>query len=126
MSNLSFGEKRLRLNLENKKPGNVFFIQSLTASILNALEDFKNDPRNQDPEQIRLICIAQTEYETAALLAEKAVTDGTEAEKNLVSFGKYLLSNERKESLQYPEGVRGIANLKEVYDSDIKNWQDSQ
>lgn len=126
MANLSFGEKRLRLNLENRKPGNVFFIQSLTASILNALEDFKNEPRNQDPEKIREISIAQTEYENAALRAIWAVTDGSEAEKDLVSFGKYLLSNERKESLQYPKDVRGIANLKEVYDCDLKNWQDSQ
>ncbi|PIF44897.1 hypothetical protein CLU96_1893 [Chryseobacterium sp. 52] len=45
--------------------------------------------------------------------------------KDLVSFGNYLLSKKRRESLQYDEGVRGIPNLGVVYDADLENWKQS-
>lgn len=49
--------------------------------------------------------------------------------KDLVSFGKYLLSEERKESLEQTsiEDVKALPSeerLREVYHADIQNWKD--
>lgn len=49
-------------------------------------------------------------------------------EKDLVSFGEYLLSDERKELiLNHPEFEgRGEEALKDVYDADLGNWSAKQ
>lgn len=125
MENLSLGEKRLRINFKDIKPGSVSFLKRHTAQIINVLEDFKNDPRNTiDPETARLISTAQTHFENAVMWGVKAVTDGTEYEKELVSFGQYLLSKERADRLIRIEGTE-MYNKKygEVYHADIENWK---
>lgn len=45
--------------------------------------------------------------------------------KDLLSFGKYLLSDERTLRIQdaTPEGIELSDRLKEVYHADIENWK---
>jgi len=72
---LSLGEKRVRSAFNPSGAGNVNFIKNETAKMINVLEDFKNDELNNlDGEAKRLISLAQTEYENAAMWAVKAVT----------------------------------------------------
>lgn len=71
----TLGEKRLRTEFNPSKEGNVDFIKQSTAKIIDVLEDYKNDPRNEiDAESYRLIATAQTHFENAALWGIKAVT----------------------------------------------------
>lgn len=45
-------------------------------------------------------------------------------EKDLISFGKYLLSKERKKLLKsVPSSLSIKEKLKEVYHADIENWK---
>lgn len=77
MSELTIGEKRVRTEFNPSGVGNVNAIKQKTAEIINILEEFKKDERNNDfmdPELIRIIDIAQTNYEDAAMWAVKAVT----------------------------------------------------
>lgn len=73
-----------------------------------------------------LVSIKRSGIGICLTFIEEDDEEGNYNKKDLVSFGKYLLSKERKERLYYPNEVRGIPNLQEVYDSDLKNWQDSQ
>lgn len=51
------------------------------------------------------------------------ITD--EYEKSLVSFGNYLLSEEREKRLTY-EGNLTDETVRSVHHSDLKNWQDQK
>ncbi|AKK74464.1 hypothetical protein OK18_19230 [Chryseobacterium gallinarum] len=120
MKNLSLGEKRMRINFSSQKPGNTYYIKRNAAEIINVLEAFKIDPRNNENiENARLIAIAQTEIEKAAEIAVKAVTDGSENEKDLISFGNFVLSEERDQYISQRE------NRGRVHHSDLANWKDS-
>lgn len=48
--------------------------------------------------------------------------------KDLISFGKYLLSKERTDLIvqSTPEGLDVNDRLKEVYHADIENWKAKQ
>lgn len=74
---LTIGEKRVRTEFNPEGVGNVNFIKEKTAELINVLEEFKTDERHKgfmDSEVIRVISIAQTTYEDAAMWAVKAVT----------------------------------------------------
>jgi hypothetical protein len=49
--------------------------------------------------------------------------------KDLISFGQYLLSEERTEKIvNHPEASKMapvVERLKEVHDADYQNWQES-
>jgi hypothetical protein len=71
----TIGEKRIRTEFNPSKTGNVEAIKQKTAELIDLLEAFKNDERNNlDGEAKRLVSIAQTEYESAAMWGVKAVT----------------------------------------------------
>ena len=71
----SLGEKRVRTDFNPSKEGNVEFINQKTAELINVLEEFKNDERNNlDGEAKRLVSLAQTSFEEAAMWGVKAVT----------------------------------------------------
>lgn len=75
MSEKTLGEKRVRTDFNPSATGNVSFIKEKTAELINVLEDYKNDPRNEiDGESARLIATAQTTFENAAMWGVKAVT----------------------------------------------------
>lgn len=74
---LTIGEKRVRTEFNPNGVGNVNAIKQKTAELINLLEDFKKDERHadfMDGETIRVISLAQTAYEDAAMWAVKAVT----------------------------------------------------
>ena len=71
----TLGEKRVRTDFHPSKEGNVEFIKQKTAELINVLEEFKNDERNNlDGEAKRLVSLAQTSFEEAAMWGVKAVT----------------------------------------------------
>lgn len=71
----TLGEKRVRIEFNPSKEGNVEFFKQTTAKLINVLEDFKQDSRYEhDSETLRLISIAQTSFEEATMWAVKAVT----------------------------------------------------
>ena len=71
----TLGEKRVRTDFNPSKEGNVEFIKQKTAELINVLEEFKNDERNNlDGEAKRLVSLAQTSFEEAAMWGVKAVT----------------------------------------------------
>jgi hypothetical protein len=77
MSNLSIGEKRVRTQFNPSKGEIIQDIKQATAELINLLESFRSsEPKDStsNPELQRLISIAQTEYENAAMWAVKAVT----------------------------------------------------
>ena len=75
MSEKTLGEKRVRTDFNVQGSGNVAFIKEKTAELINVLEEYKNDPRNEvDGEDARLIATAQTAFENAAMWGVKAVT----------------------------------------------------
>lgn len=116
MKKLTLGETRIRINLQEIQPGNVFYIKSQAANLINLLEEFKqaarinNDEEKPlfDGEKMRLISKAQTAIEDAADMAVKAVTDGSENEKDIVSFANYVISK---------------GNTNGVTHADFENWK---
>lgn len=71
----TLGEKRVRTEFNPTKAGNVEAIKQRTAELINILQDYRTDERYQHSgEVIRLISLAQTAYEEAAMWAVKAVT----------------------------------------------------
>lgn len=71
----TLGEKRARTSFNPSKEGNVECIKQKTAELINVLEEYRTDPRyNHDSEAQRLISIAQTTFEEAAMWGVKAVT----------------------------------------------------
>lgn len=72
---LTLGEKRVRTEFNPSGVGNVNFIKEKTAELINLCEDLK--PKEGLPrcgEQLRVISLAQTAYEEAAMWAVKAAT----------------------------------------------------
>lgn len=73
----TLGEKRVRVEFNPSKGEIIQDIKQTTAELINLLESFRSsEPKDSvpNPEFQRLISIAQTEYENAAMWAVKAVT----------------------------------------------------
>jgi len=71
----TFGEKRIKTTFNPSGVGNVNFIKEKSAELINVLQEMKPEFHG-DGEQIRLISLAQTAYEEAAMWAVKAATHG--------------------------------------------------
>jgi len=72
---LTIGEKRVRTEFNPEGVGNVNFIKEKTAELINVCEEMKpKDGEVVEPEKLRLIALAQTAYEEAAMWAVKAAT----------------------------------------------------
>ncbi len=83
---LTFGEKRIRTEFNPLNDSTVDKIKQMTAMIIDTLEGVKNDEvsktyqgtpedlKQVSGEKLRLIALAQTAYEEAALRAVKSVT----------------------------------------------------
>jgi len=72
---LTLGEKRVRTQFNPSAVGSVNFIKENSALLINVCEDLKkNDGSEEDFERLRLISLAQTAYEEAAMWAVKAAT----------------------------------------------------
>lgn len=72
---LTIGEKRVRSAFNPSGVGNVNCIKNDTAKLINVCEEMK--PKQGEPvdgEKMRLIALAQTAYEEAAMWAVKAAT----------------------------------------------------
>lgn len=73
--NLSIGEKRVRTEFNPSGIGNVNFIKENSAKLINVCEEMKPPPGECiSTEKLRLIALAQTAYEEAAMWAVKAAT----------------------------------------------------
>jgi len=71
----TLGEKRVRIDFNPSNAGNVNALKARAAEAINILESFKTDERNNhDAEALRLIALAQTAFEEAAMWGVKAVT----------------------------------------------------
>lgn len=71
----TLGEARVRTSFNPSDAGNVSFIEQKTAELINVLEAYKTDERyKHSSETLRLISIAQTSFEEAAMWGVKAVT----------------------------------------------------
>jgi hypothetical protein len=74
-SPLSLGEKRVRAEFNPSGEGNVNCIKNDTAKLINVCEDMKpKEGEVVNGEKMRLIALAQTTYEEAAMWAVKAAT----------------------------------------------------
>lgn len=72
---LTLGEKRVRVEFNPSNVGNVNFFKEKTAELINVCEDLKpQDGSMMSGEKARLISLAQTAYEEAAMWAVKAAT----------------------------------------------------
>lgn len=72
---LSLGEKRVRIEFNPSGVGNVNCIKQETAKLINVCEEMKPKVGEEfNPEKSRLIALAQTAYEEAAMWAVKAAT----------------------------------------------------
>jgi hypothetical protein len=70
---LTKGEKRVRTDFNVTNNGEVASVKNKTAELINMLDEIiKKDSIN--PEQVRLVALAQTAYEEAAMWAVKALT----------------------------------------------------
>lgn len=70
--NLTCGEKRVRTNFNVSASTDVDAIKQNTAALIDAVEKLKE--KNADPELARLVALANTSYENAAMWAVKAAT----------------------------------------------------
>lgn len=71
----TLGEKRVRAEFNPSGVGNVNCIKNETARLINVCEEMKpKEGQPVDPEKMRLIALAQTAYEEAAMWAVKAAT----------------------------------------------------
>ncbi len=66
----SLGEKRIRTDFDEGYYSAIDRIKQKTAELVNEVEKLKT----KDSESIRLACLAQTHFETAAMFAVKAAT----------------------------------------------------
>ena len=86
MSNLTLGEQRVRTEFNPSKEGVVDQIKQKSAELINLMQAIRNDEvsktydksveaKNEvSGEKLRIISLAQTAYEEAAMWAVKAVT----------------------------------------------------
>ncbi len=71
----TIGEQRVRAEFNPSNGGNVNAIKTKSAELINILESYKTDERySHTGETIRLIALAQTAFEEAAMWGVKAVT----------------------------------------------------
>ena len=73
----TIGEKRVRVDFNPSTGeiyGSVADLKNRTAKLINALEELKPEGVTLPGEQLRLISLAQTAYEEAAMWAVKAAT----------------------------------------------------
>jgi hypothetical protein len=71
----SLGECRVRVEFNPSAVGNVNFIKEKSAELINVCDDLKpKEGEEVFPEKLRLIALAQTAYEEAAMWAVKAAT----------------------------------------------------
>ena len=76
----TLGEQRVRVEFNPSNVGNVNFFKEKSAEIINVLEDLRkanilDSSENYNvAEHMRLISLAQTAYEEAAMWAVKAAT----------------------------------------------------
>lgn len=71
----TIGEKRVRASFNPSGVGSINCIKNETARLINVCEEMK--PKEGEPvdgEKMRLIALAQTAYEEAAMWAVKAAT----------------------------------------------------
>lgn len=72
---MTLGEKRVRSAFNPSGVGNVNCIKNETARLINVCEEMKRTEQGGvDGEKMRLISLAQTAYEEAAMWAVKAAT----------------------------------------------------
>jgi len=69
---MSLGENRVRTKFNPTANGTVDQIKQKTAELINLCEDMKS--QHQGGEVLRLLSLAQTHYEDAAMWAVKAAT----------------------------------------------------
>ena len=86
MSNLTLGEQRVRTEFNPSKEGVVDQIKQKSAELINLMQAIRNDEvsktydksveaKNEvSGEKLRIISLAQTAYEEAAMWAVKAAT----------------------------------------------------
>jgi hypothetical protein len=67
----TIGEKRVRTSFNVSNDKFVDRIKNETASIINQIDSLKD---GSEPEKLRVIALAQTAYEEAAMWAVKAAT----------------------------------------------------
>lgn len=82
----TLGESRVRVEINPDKNDTVYLIKAKTAELIDLLESVKNDEASKtyekspeamravSGEKFRLIAVAQTEFENAAMWAVKAAT----------------------------------------------------
>lgn len=71
----TLGQIRVRTESDVTKADDISLIKQQTASLIDVLEDLRKDNRAMiDQEKQRLISIAQSKYEEAAMFAVKALT----------------------------------------------------
>ena len=73
MSEPTLGQRRVRLSFNPSTDTNVDVIKKCTADLIDVCEDLKTQARG-DSETLRLLALAQTHYEDAAMWAVKAAT----------------------------------------------------
>lgn len=74
---LSLGERRIRTDFNVKADSSVEYFKVETAKLIDSLENVKDNITPvtvSKSEKIRLIALAQTAYEEAAMWAVKAAT----------------------------------------------------
>lgn len=76
MTTKTLGEKRVRTDFNPSANSNVDQIKQKTAELINLLETERGIEKNYEDvaEKFRLIALAQTAYEEAAMWAVKAIT----------------------------------------------------
>lgn len=73
----TIGQKRIRVTFNPGQDQTVVDIKQATADLIDRLDDLRNAEaikQNVSGEKLRLIALAQTSYEEAAMWAVKAVT----------------------------------------------------
>lgn len=71
----TLGEKRVRVDFNVSGDTMVDHIKSETASLINSCEFMRQSEKGDvSPEKLRLVSLAQTAYEEAAMWAVKAAT----------------------------------------------------
>lgn len=73
----TIGQKRVRVTFNPGQDQRVVDIKQMTADLIDLLDEVRNEEairQNVSGEKLRLIALAQTAYEEAAMWAVKAVT----------------------------------------------------
>lgn len=71
----TLGQIRVRTDFNVTKADNISLVKQQTANLIDMLEDLRKDNRAMiDQEKQRLLSIAQSKYEEAAMFAVKALT----------------------------------------------------